>query len=149
MKIAVISDTHNLLRPELLQALRSADEIIHAGDICNADVVKELAAIAPLRIVRGNNDCGDWAIAIPETLELKTGGLTVFVIHDRKQLPAAMPAYDLVITGHSHRPGDELIDGQRFLNPGSCGPRRFNLPVSMAWLTITAAGFDIELVELV
>lgn len=149
MRIAVISDTHDQLRAELMAQLEQAEAIIHAGDICNAEVVATLRGIAPLYIVRGNNDKGAWANNIPETLAFDVAGLNVFMIHDRKQLPDDLPAYDLVIHGHSHRPVDEVVDGQRFLNPGSCGPRRFSLPVSMAWLNVTSDGFEVQPVELV
>ncbi len=153
MKIAVIADTHDLLRPSLLSELRGATMILHAGDICSSEVVGTLQKIAPLYIVRGNNDHGDWAREIPETLQLSVGELSIFMLHDRKQLgdfsDYEQGKFDLVIAGHSHRPIDEVVDGQRFINPGSCGPRRFSLPVSMAWLTKTESGFQLRHVNLV
>ena len=151
-KIAVISDTHDLLRASLLDEIAGADEIWHIGDICTPEVVTTLEGIAPLKIVRGNNDKGDWAAAIPESLLFEEAGQWVFLLHNRKELDQHIEseAADLVVCGHSHRLLDETIDGVRYLNPGSCGPRRFSLPISMCWLTSSAdsAGFDIEFIEL-
>jgi putative phosphoesterase len=136
LRIGLISDTHGLLRPQAMDALAGVDGIIHAGDIGNAAVLESLASIAPLAAIRGNNDTGEWAAAIPETLRLDIGGVKAYVLHDLKQLdidPVA-EGIDVVIAGHSHKPLIERRDEVLFVNPGSAGPRRFRLPVSMAFL---------------
>lgn len=138
MRIGLISDTHGLLRPEALQALAGVQEIIHAGDIGTAEVLEALGRVAPVRAVRGNNDAGAWARKLPLTLELQFGGARVHVLHDIKELgldPAA-DRYDVVISGHSHKPGIVQRDGTLLVNPGSAGPRRFKLPVTVGYLTI-------------
>jgi putative phosphoesterase len=150
LRIGLISDTHGLLRPQALDALVRVDGIIHAGDIGNAAVLERLAAIAPLAAIRGNNDAGDWAEAIPDTLRLDIGGVMVHVLHDAKQLdidPAA-EGIDVVIAGHSHKPSIEYRDGVLFVNPGSAGPRRFRLPVSVGFLEIDAGTASASLLTL-
>ena len=136
--IGVVSDTHGLVRPEALRRLRDVDRIVHAGDIGGPDVLVALEAIAPVTAVRGNNDRGAWARAIPETAILDVGRVRLYVLHDVKTLvvdPRAA-AVDVVIAGHSHRPAHVKRDGVLYLNPGSIGPRRFTLPVAMAVLTV-------------
>ncbi len=138
MRIGVISDTHGLLRPEAIAALQGCERIIHAGDIGTAEVLDGLRRLAPLDAIRGNVDSGDWAAAIPETLDLQIGGLRVYVTHDIKTMgfdPAA-ERVDVVIAGHSHQPKIEQADGVLYLNPGSAGRRRFKLPISLALLDI-------------
>lgn len=137
-RIGLISDTHGLLRPQALARLVGCDAIIHAGDICDAAILAALAAIAPLTAVRGNNDHGDWAEALPEIARLEIQDVKILVIHDLKQLrmdPAAQ-GYGVVIAGHSHRPAVREQDGVLYVNPGSAGPRRFSLPVSVATLRL-------------
>jgi putative phosphoesterase len=136
MRIGLISDTHGLLRPQALAALQGVDRIIHAGDIGNAAVLEALAAIAPVDAVRGNNDSGAWAAAIPHTLTLGYGGLQIFLLHDINELQGRMPPVQVVIAGHSHKPLVLDQDGVLRINPGSAGPRRFRLPVTVGLLEI-------------
>lgn len=138
MRIGVISDTHGLLRPEALAALRGCERIIHAGDIGKPEVLEGLRSLAPLDAIRGNVDSGDWAVAIPETLDLRIGGLRIHITHDVKTMgidPIAEQV-DVVIAGHSHQPKIEQVNGVLYLNPGSAGRRRFTLPISLALLDI-------------
>ena len=135
-RIGVISDTHGLLRPEALEALEGVDHILHAGDIGNPGHLDALARIAPVTAIRGNIDRGDWAKALPETVSLTAGGLRIHMIHDRKALQADPGAegWDVVISGHSHKPGILETGGILWLNPGAAGPRRFRLPITLAFL---------------
>ena len=131
MKIGVISDTHGLLRPEVLSALDGCDAILHGGDINRQAIIDSLKMLAPVYVVRGNND-KEWAAHIPQFLDFKLSGLCVYMTHKKKDLPCDLTSYDMVIYGHSHkyeesRQGDTLL-----LNPGSCGPRRFHQPITMA-----------------
>jgi putative phosphoesterase len=137
-RIGVISDTHGLLRPEALRALRGVDLIVHAGDVGNAEVLEALRAIAPVVAVRGNNDRGAWARALRETETLAVGGARLYVIHDLKELALDPKTadVDVVIAGHSHQPAIARRGGVLFLNPGSAGPRRFRLPVAVARLDV-------------
>lgn len=138
MRIGIISDTHGLLRPEAIAALQGCERIIHAGDIGKPQVLDALRALAPLEVIRGNVDSGGWAAAIPETLDLRIGGLRIYVTHDIKTMgfdPAA-ERVDVVIAGHSHQPKIEEVEGVLYLNPGSAGRRRFKLPISLALLDI-------------
>ncbi|MFN4059430.1 MAG: metallophosphoesterase family protein [Paracoccus hibiscisoli] len=132
-RIGVISDTHGLLRPEVLEALHGVDRILHAGDIGDPGHLDVLARIAPVTAIRGNIDQGAWAQALPETVSLTIGALRIHMIHDRKAL-SADPASTVVISGHSHRPGIEETRGILWLNPGAAGPRRFRLPITLAFL---------------
>ena len=137
-RIGLISDTHGLLRPEAVERLDGSDFIIHAGDIGHPDVLSQLARIAPVTAVRGNNDHAAWASRIRETEVLEVGSVLIYVIHDVAQLdidPAA-GEFRAVVFGHSHRPSSEMRDGVLFCNPGSAGPRRFKLPVSVGELVI-------------
>lgn len=150
MRIGVISDTHGLLRPEALAALEGCARIIHAGDIGKPQVLETLERIAPLEVIRGNVDSGDWAAAIPDRLELDLGGVRVIVLHDLKELecdPAAN-GIGLVISGHSHKPRVEQRGEVLYLNPGSAGPRRFKLPISLALLDVEDGRVQVELVTL-
>ncbi|OGB25474.1 MAG: YfcE family phosphodiesterase [Burkholderiales bacterium RIFCSPLOWO2_02_FULL_57_36] len=139
MRIGLISDTHGLLRPEATQALQGVDHIIHAGDIGNSSILEQLADIAPLIAVRGNNDFGAWADALPTEKTLELGGATLYVLHDVNELDLDLQAagIQVVISGHSHSPLISTQNGVLFVNPGSTGPRRFKLPVSLAFLEIT------------
>lgn len=142
LRIALVSDTHNLVRPELLRFLAGCDAIVHAGDICESAVLDALAAVAPLTAVRGNNDRGDWAEALPVQTTLAIGGVRIAVVHELPHL-SGDPAADgiaLVVSGHSHKPSRETRDGVLYVNPGSAGPRRFKLPVTAAMLTIGKSG---------
>ena len=143
MRIGLVSDTHGLLRPQVLEALRGSDHIVHGGDIGkDAAILEQLRAIAPVTAVRGNNDVGDWAAAIRETETIEIGGIHVHVLHDLKALaldPGAQQI-DVVVAGHSHKPLVERRGAVLYVNPGSAGPRRFSLPVSVALLQVSAHG---------
>ncbi|WP_213908470.1 metallophosphoesterase family protein [Stutzerimonas nitrititolerans] len=150
MRIGVISDTHGLLRPEALAVLEGCERIIHAGDIGKPQVLTALQAIAPLEVIRGNIDKDDWAEGLPERLELDHGGVRLYVLHDLKTLdfdPAAR-GIGVVISGHSHKPGIERRGEVLYLNPGSAGPRRFSLPISLALLDVENGSAHAELVAL-
>lgn len=142
MLIGVISDTHSLLRPEAVSALTGVDAIIHAGDVGHPGILDELGRIAPVSAVRGNVDTGIWADCLPESLELRFEGVPLFVIHDRGVLTPSHRHLKsrAVIFGHSHQPLADERNGILWLNPGSAGPRRFRLPVSLARLEITPSG---------
>jgi putative phosphoesterase len=149
--VGVISDTHGLLRPEALAALAGAQHILHAGDIGGQEILDALAAIAPVTAVRGNNDRGPWAEKIPARATVTLGGHPILVLHDRHELardPRAVAGVSAVITGHSHRPAIERQGGVLYLNPGSAGPRRFSLPISLARLLVTDDHLEAELVSL-
>ncbi|GGF79391.1 phosphoesterase [Paracoccus acridae] len=135
-RIGVISDTHSLLRPEALEALDGVGRILHAGDIGDPTHLEALARIAPVTAIRGNIDRGPWAKTLPETASLTIGGLRIHMIHDRKALQADPRAegWDVVISGHSHKPGIEETGSTLWLNPGAAGPRRFRLPITLAFL---------------
>jgi putative phosphoesterase len=150
VRVGLVSDTHGLLRPEALAALAGSDAIVHAGDVGSADVLEALARIAPVHAVRGNNDASAWAAGLPEKLTVDIAGKRLFVLHDRATLafdPHAMHVH-VVVSGHSHRPSCETRDGILFVNPGSAGPRRFSLPVSIAQLSIRAEVLDATIVML-
>jgi putative phosphoesterase len=143
IRIGLVSDTHGLLRPEAAQFLRGCNQIIHAGDIGDSAVLDTLQGIAPVTAVRGNNDTGEWAMAIPETQTLRIGGIAVFVLHDISELPThrVPPDVRVVVCGHSHKPQVARDSGGLLvINPGSAGPRRFKLPVSAAELMIAQDG---------
>lgn len=151
MIIGVISDTHGLLRPEALNRLRGSEHIIHAGDIGGPDILRELKKIAPVTAVRGNVDRGEWARRIPEFEVVEAGGLTLYVRHILEELdvkPAAA-GFAAVIYGHSHVPKQEHKNGVLFFNPGSAGPRRFDLPVSVGRLKIDGGKVQGEFVDLI
>lgn len=130
MKLAILSDTHGLLRPQVLEHLKTADVILHGGDINKQSVVDELQRYAPLYVVRGNND-KEWADKIPHDLTINLGGLNFFMVHNKKDVPASLPNVDVVVFGHSHKYLQEEKNGMLWLNPGSCGPRRFHQEITM------------------
>jgi uncharacterized protein len=141
MRIGLISDTHGLWRPQAEQFLQQCDHIVHAGDIGRPEILERLRALAPLTVVRGNNDGADWASSLPEAQALTLGGVALFVLHDLKELPLhpAPAGTQVIVCGHSHRPAvTRRPDGVVVVNPGSAGPRRFSLPVSAAELLIAA-----------
>jgi putative phosphoesterase len=149
IRIGLISDTHGLLRPEAMDVLRGSDFIVHAGDI-GEGILEHLATIAPVTAVRGNNDRAAWAGRIGETEQLRFGEVTLHVLHDLAELaidPAAA-GVDVVITGHSHRPKIERRSGVLYINPGSAGPVRFNLPISVALMQIAGKVVTVRIVEL-
>jgi hypothetical protein len=139
MLIGIISDTHGLLRPQARAQLSGVDHIIHAGDIGRPEVISGLRELAPTTAIRGNVDKGKWAEEHPHTEWLTLGGRTIYVLHNLNELdldPAAA-GIDVVVSGHSHRPKIETVDGVLYLNPGSAGPRRFTLPIALATLELT------------
>jgi putative phosphoesterase len=142
LRIGIISDAHGLLRPEARRWLAGVAHIIHAGDIGRADVLVGLRRIAPVTAIRGNIDTGDWAEHYPNTQVVRFGERSIYVLHDLQQLQIdpAVCGIDVVVSGHSHRPRIETIDGVLYLNPGSAGPRRFKLPITLAILELTASG---------
>jgi len=146
----VISDTHGLVRPEALAALAGVERIVHAGDIGDQAVLDTLARVAPVTAVRGNNDRGRWAAEIPETEVVEVGGVSLYLLHDLHELDLEPRAagFAAVISGHSHQPRVEEKDGVLYLNPGSAGPRRFKLPISLARLRIARGRVNAELVTL-
>jgi putative phosphoesterase len=149
-RIGLISDTHGLLRKEAMEALRGSEVIIHAGDVGKSEILEELGKIAPVVAVRGNVDTEPWAKALPETAVLEAGAAMIYVLHDVKALdlnPAAS-GFHIVVSGHSHKPGKTERDGVLYINPGSAGPRRFQLPVTVAWLTLERTTFAVEFVDL-
>jgi putative phosphoesterase len=149
-EVGLIADTHGLLRPEALAALRGVDAIIHAGDIGAPEVVERLAEIAPVTAVRGNNDRGAWADTLAATETLEIGGVRLYVLHDVKELALDPRAAGLaaVIAGHSHQPRLQEHAGVLFVNPGSAGPRRFRLPVAVGRLTVDDGRVRGRIVEL-
>jgi putative phosphoesterase len=150
MLIGVISDTHNLVRPEALEALHGVDQILHGGDVCQPHVLEALREVAPVAAVRGNRDSSEWADALPMELTLEFAGARIYMVHILKSMTID-PAADgirLVVSGHSHRAGMREKQGVLYVNPGSAGPRRFSLPISLARLTIDDGRLDVEFVDL-
>ena len=148
IRVGLVSDTHGLLRPEAVAALQGSDFIVHGGDIGDAGILEALAAIAPLTVVRGNNDREPWADRIPETALLNAGGVVVHAIHDLSQFAAAPAGVRVVVSGHSHKPKTEERAGVLYVNPGSAGPRRFKLPIAVAELIVDGDAVSARIVEL-
>jgi uncharacterized protein len=149
-RIGVISDTHGLLRPQAVAALRGCSPIIHAGDIGRPEILDELRRIAPVFAVRGNVDKGPWAMQLPETEIVTVEDFWLYVLHDLNalDLEPATAGFHAVITGHSHQPKIETKDGVLYLNPGSAGPRRFDLTVSVGRLILSGTDLRAEIVKL-
>ena len=149
-KIGLISDTHGLLRPEAVAALAGVRRIIHAGDIGGAGILDELSSIAPVDAVRGNNDKGAWAARIPLYQALEFEGVSVYVLHDVKEMDIdpETAGFQVVIAGHSHQPRIQERDGVQYINPGSAGPRRFKLPVTVAHLELVDGKARARIVEI-
>lgn len=150
MIIGVISDTHGLLRPEALELLRGSEHIIHAGDIGSPDIITAMEKIAPVTAIRGNVDTQSWARRFAETEVVELAGLHIYVIHDLNALDLNPKAagFAAVISGHSHQPKQQMKDGVLYFNPGSAGPRRFKLPISVGRLQILNGGIEAEILEL-
>jgi putative phosphoesterase len=158
--VGVISDTHGLLRPEAVEALRGTDHIIHAGDVGDPAILGELATIAPVTAIRGNIDTDDWAhylpetevveLYLPETEVVELSGKSFYILHDRKQLDLNPQAagFAVVISGHSHQPLMERTNGVLYFNPGSAGPRRFRLPITVGRITISGDQLQPEIIDL-
>ena len=148
--VGVISDTHGLLRPQALAALRGSDLIIHAGDVGQPELLEPLRALAPLHVVRGNVDHGAWAARLPMTERVEVGGRVFHVLHNIAELDLDPPAVGIaaVVYGHSHQPTIETRDGVLWLNPGSAGPRRFSLPITVARVRVAGGVLHPEIVAL-
>ena len=148
--VGLISDTHGLLRPEALAALQGSDLIIHAGDVGAPEILDQLGALAPVVAVKGNVDTGPWAARLPATAIAEAGSALIYVLHDLAQLdldPAAAQ-FHIVVSGHSHKPSRTERNGVMYLNPGSAGPRRFQLPITIARLDLRAQPWGVEFVDL-
>jgi len=149
-RIGLVSDTHGLVRPEALEALRGCDLVLHAGDVGSSEVLQEFGRLAPVVAVRGNTDRGAWADGLPETEEVQVGTTWLHVLHeiDRLSIDPSAAGFDVVVYGHSHKPSVETRNGVLYVNPGSAGPRRFKLPVSVARLEIGTERIDAEILTL-
>ena len=147
MKLAILSDTHGLLRPQVVEHLKTADAILHGGDINKPAIVEQLQQHAPLYIVRGNND-KEWAEDIPHDLTVTLEGVTFFMIHNKKEVPADLSGVDVVVFGHSHKYVQEEKDGVLWLNPGSCGPRRFHQEITMMMAEMEDGNIQVEKIDI-
>lgn len=147
-RIGIISDTHGLLRQEVLEVLEMCDYIIHGGDINKAEVLEELKRIAPVYVVRGNNDKAQWAEELPEELYFEIADMKFYMVHNKKSIPQNLSQADVVIFGHSHKYFCEEKDGVLWLNPGSCGKRRFDQQITMAVMEIHDGRYMVEKIEL-
>jgi putative phosphoesterase len=148
--IGLISDTHGLLRPQALRALEDSELIIHAGDVGDPEILESLKKLAPVFAVRGNVDTEPWALAIPETEVLELDRATIYVLHDihALDLDPVAAGFQIIVSGHSHKATREERDGVLFLNPGSAGPRRFDLPVTVARLYLDQNPWKVEIIDL-
>ena len=143
MKLAILSDTHGLLRPQVVEHLKTADAILHGGDINKPAIVEQLQQYAPLYIVRGNND-KEWAEGIPHNLTVTLEGITFFMVHNKKEVPVDLSGVNVVVFGHSHKYVQEEKDGLLWLNPGSCGPRRFHQEITMMMAEVSGGRLRVE-----
>lgn len=143
MKLVILSDTHGLLRPEVLECLKDADVILHGGDIHRPEIVDQLRQYAPLYVVRGNNDKA-WAEEIPHDLTVTLEGLTFCMVHNKKELPADLSGVDVVVFGHTHKYVQEEKEGRLWLNPGSCGPRRFHREITLMTAQLSEGKIQVE-----
>jgi uncharacterized protein len=147
--IGIISDTQGLLRPQAVEALKGVEMILHAGDIGNQQVLDSLRKIAPVIAVRGNNDKGDWAESLPDLEVVQIGDVSIYMLHDIKEIDVAPSGtFNVVVSGHSHKPSVEERRGVLYVNPGSAGPRRFTLPVSVAHLHVAGKNAQAKIIEL-
>lgn len=148
--LGLISDTHGLLRPEALAALQGCHAIIHAGDVGNPTILDQLRVVAPVHAVRGNVDTEPWCKSLPENSVVQISGVSVYVLHNLEKLDISPKAagFQIVISGHTHKPGADWRDGVLYINPGSAGPRRFSLPISLARLDLLKSPWKPEFVEL-
>ena len=147
-RVGIISDTHGLLREEVLNYLKTCDYIIHAGDIDTEDVLNELKNIAPIYVVRGNNDKGEWAEKLPKELYFTIGNIRFYMVHNKKDISSKLKPIDIIVFGHSHKYFCEKIEEVLWLNPGSCGKRRFNFPINLAIMTIENNDCNIEKIDI-
>ena len=150
LRVGLVSDTHGVLRPEARAFLVGCDYVVHGGDVGEPKILEELAAIAPLIAVRGNNDTGPWARHLRETELIRVGNVFVYVIHNIEELDLDPGAAEVsvVVSGHSHQPLVETRDGILYVNPGSCGPRRFKLPISVGELLVSGSAVEARTIEL-
>jgi putative phosphoesterase len=148
MILGLISDTHGLLRDAALRAMKSTELIIHAGDVGEPKILEALENLAPLTVVRGNVDTAEWARKLPPTAEVKVGAVRIYVLHDVKELKLKpIPSgVSIVVSGHSHKPAQETRGGILYINPGSAGPRRFNLPITVARLDLDQKPWKAEFI---
>lgn len=147
MRVAILSDTHGLLRKEVVDIVEQCDVIIHAGDINTREIVNQLQRIAPLYIVRGNNDRA-WAMDLPEFRQFELEGLKFYLVHNKKDVPKKLDGIDIIIFGHSHQYLEKKENGKLWLNPGSCGRRRFHQDITFAIMDIEDGNYQIEKIEL-
>lgn len=147
MKVGVIADTHGLLRPEVVERLRGCDAILHAGDVNRPELLDALRAIAPLHVVRGNND-KEWAEGLPRSLTVELDGVRILMIHNKRELPRELGDAQVIVLGHSHKYFEQTIDGRLWLNPGSCGKRRFDQEISFALLHMDGGAWRVEKIVL-
>lgn len=150
MRLAILSDTHGLLRPQVVEHLKTADAILHGGDINKPAIVEQLQQYAPLYIVRGNND-KEWAEDIPHDLTVTLEGITFFMVHNKKEVPAdlsGVDGVDVVVFGHSHKYVQEEKDSVLWLNPGSCGPRRFHQEITMMMAEVEGGTIQVEKIDI-
>jgi putative phosphoesterase len=149
MILGLISDTHGLLRESALRAMQNTGLIIHAGDVGDPKILAALENLAPVTAVRGNVDSAEWAAKLPGTAEVKIGAVRIYVLHDVKQLKLnAIPSgVSIIVSGHSHKPGQATRDGILYINPGSAGPRRFNLPITAARLDLERQPWKVEFID--
>ena len=143
IKVGIISDTHGLLRPEVLEELQSCDYILHGGDVNKPEILDTLRAIAPLYVVRGNND-KEWAEELPKHLTVTLGGVTFFMVHNKKDVPRDLGDAQVVVFGHSHKYFEQQQEGRLWLNPGSCGRRRFDQEITMAIMNIDGPDYQVQ-----
>lgn len=147
MRLAILSDTHGLLRPQVVEHLKTADAILHGGDINKPAIVEQLQPYAPLYIVRGNND-KEWAEDIPHDLTITLEGITFFMVHNKKEVPVDLSGVNVVVFGHSHKYVQEEKDGVLWLNPGSCGPRRFHQEITMMMAEVEGGTIQVEKIDI-
>ena len=147
MTLAILSDTHGLLRPQVTEYLKTADAILHAGDINRPAILDQLREYAPVYVVRGNND-KDWAADLPHDLTIALDGVTFYLVHNKKEVPTHLTGVDVVVYGHSHKYAQAEKDGVLWLNPGSCGPRRFHQEITLAMAEVSRGKLQVEKVLL-
>lgn len=148
MKLGVISDTHGVLRDEVIEKLQGCDYIIHAGDVGSKEIIDKLESITKTFVVRGNNDKDQWGLTLPEYREIEMDEVLIYVVHDKADIPKDLKEVDLVIYGHSHNFSNEKFDNIVYLNPGSCGRKRFSLPLSMAIVEVNLDDIIVEKIYL-
>ena len=148
MRLGVISDTHGVLRDEVIEKLQSCDYIIHAGDVGGKEIIDKLEKITKTFVVRGNNDKDEWGLTLPEYKEIEMDEVLIYVVHNKADIPNNLKEVDLIIYGHSHKFSNEKIDNVVYLNPGACGRKRFSLPLSMAIVETNLDDIRVEKIDL-